>query len=200
LITESTEAADGPKDWHSIFGSTLLTKAGPKPTADVVANKKLIGLYFSASWCGPCKRFTPELVNIYEARKKTAADFEIIWLSACDTAPEMDAYYADNLPDWPAVPFQVSQGDDETRGVGFVRKKKRQAGLQQGVLGARFDVQFVPRLTLLDAETGDTILESAHDDTAFVPAVDTGKPDLERVWAEIAGLRPPAVGSRGYAS
>ena len=58
----------------------------------------------------------------------------------------------------------------------------------------------VPRLTLLDAETGDTILESAHDDTAFVPAVDTGKPDLERVWAEIAGLRPPAVGSRGYAS
>ena len=81
LITESTEAADGPKDWHSMFGSTLLTKAGPKPTADVVANKKLIGLYFSASWCGPCKRFTPELVNLYEARKKTAADFYVFFNS-----------------------------------------------------------------------------------------------------------------------
>src|SRR5205807_8190906 len=28
-----------------------------------LANKKLIAFYFSAEWCGPCRKFTPKLVD-----------------------------------------------------------------------------------------------------------------------------------------
>lgn len=169
-----------------MLGDSLLTKGGPKPTGDVLAGKKLVGLYFSASWCGPCKRFTPLLQQIYEARKAKADDFEVVFLSACETAPEMEAYY-DHMP-WTAVQFGLSQGEIGTRGVGFVRKKKREAGMQQGILGAKFNIEFVPRLVLLDAASGETLLESAHDETAWVPLADSGRPDLESLWAEIAGI------------
>ena len=35
----------------SFLPATLLTKSGPKPTAEVLAGKKAIGFYFSAHWC-----------------------------------------------------------------------------------------------------------------------------------------------------
>jgi thiol-disulfide isomerase/thioredoxin len=56
-----------------MFGDTLLTHADPskpagvlKPTAEVLAGKKFVALYFSASWCGPCKKFTPFFTVTYE--------------------------------------------------------------------------------------------------------------------------------------
>jgi hypothetical protein len=32
------------------FGEQLVTKAGTVPTADALAGKKLVGIYFSAHW------------------------------------------------------------------------------------------------------------------------------------------------------
>ena len=32
-----------------------------------LSKKKLIGLYFSAHWCPPCRAFTPELVKFRDA-------------------------------------------------------------------------------------------------------------------------------------
>merc|ERR1719191_615679 len=79
--------------WYSIFGDTLITTSGPKPTADVLGDKKVIGLYFSASWCGPCKRFTPTLSEMYQKAKVTdASAFECVFLSACNNQTEYEEY------------------------------------------------------------------------------------------------------------
>jgi thiol-disulfide isomerase/thioredoxin len=41
-------------------------------------NKKLIALYFSAHWCGPCRKFTPQLVEYYNKVAPQHPEFEII--------------------------------------------------------------------------------------------------------------------------
>ena len=41
---------------------------------------KISGLYFSASWCGPCRSFTPQLCSFYEKMKP--GDLEIVFVSS----------------------------------------------------------------------------------------------------------------------
>merc|ERR1711988_605498 len=51
--------------FKELFGNTLLTKAGLKPVEEVLADKKAVGVYFSAHWCPPCRGFTPKLAEMY---------------------------------------------------------------------------------------------------------------------------------------
>jgi thiol-disulfide isomerase/thioredoxin len=36
-----------------------------------------VALYFSASWCKPCREFTPKLVELYNKKKAEGEDFEV---------------------------------------------------------------------------------------------------------------------------
>eukprot|EP00747_Dinoflagellata_sp_TGD_P185926 gnl/TRDRNA2_/TRDRNA2_42720_c0_seq1.p1 gnl/TRDRNA2_/TRDRNA2_42720_c0~~gnl/TRDRNA2_/TRDRNA2_42720_c0_seq1.p1 ORF type:complete len:212 (+),score=42.24 gnl/TRDRNA2_/TRDRNA2_42720_c0_seq1:59-637(+) len=147
--------------WYKVLGDTLVTKEGPKPTADVIAGKKLVGLYFSGGWCPPCKRFTPKLAELYG--KRDPSEFEVLFLTACNDEAQFKEYHA-GMP-WPAVPYEVSQGTKEQQGAGFVRKAKRDDGLKQGVLGEKYAIASVPRLVLVDAQTGKAITEKGHETT-----------------------------------
>ena len=73
---------------------------------DALANKKLIGLYFSAHWCGPCRKFTPELVDYYNRVAPQHPELEIIFVSSDRSAVEMETYMREmNMP-WPAIEYQ----------------------------------------------------------------------------------------------
>ena len=87
--TTSLQAADGSfVDLESVF-----------------KHKKIIGLYFSAHWCGPCRSFTPRLVQFYNERKAAAADdFEIIFVSSDNTRSGFNDYSA-SMP-WLSLPYQ----------------------------------------------------------------------------------------------
>jgi nucleoredoxin len=66
---------------------------------------KFYGIYFSASWCGPCKQFTPELVRDYRAIKAVHPEFEIIFVSWDRTEADLHAYLRDDAMPWPALKF-----------------------------------------------------------------------------------------------
>ncbi len=68
--------------------------------------KKLIALYFSARWCGPCRKFTPQLVDYYNRVTAAHPEFEIVFVSRDRSAPAMEAYMRDMQMPWPAVQFE----------------------------------------------------------------------------------------------
>ena len=43
-----------------------------------LADKQVVGLYFSAHWCPPCRGFTPKLAEVYTAIKGTGKSLEIL--------------------------------------------------------------------------------------------------------------------------
>ena len=68
-----------------------------------VAQSKYIAFYCGAGWCGPCHRFTPQLVKFYNEAKPRYPNFEVVFLSEDKSAPEMQNYMAEMAMPFPAV-------------------------------------------------------------------------------------------------
>ena len=45
---------------------------------NVQASKKLYAFYYSASWCAPCRQFTPRLVQFYQDFAPKHPAFEVL--------------------------------------------------------------------------------------------------------------------------
>lgn len=90
------------KDVASLFGNSLIGRDGMPVNASELAGKT-VGLYFSASWCGPCRAFTPQLAPIYEGAKAANLPFEIVFVSADKDVEEFNEYFR-SMP-WKAVKY-----------------------------------------------------------------------------------------------
>jgi len=55
---------------------------GNKVPAETLKSKKYFGLYFSASWCPPCRMFTPKLSKFVTDFKAKRQDVEFIFCSS----------------------------------------------------------------------------------------------------------------------
>jgi nucleoredoxin len=71
----------------------------------VLANKKLIAFYFSAEWCGPCRKFTPQLVDYYKRVSPEHPEFEVVFFSSDKSQYAMEKYMRDENMPWPAIDF-----------------------------------------------------------------------------------------------
>ncbi len=90
--------------------------------------------------CPPCRGFTPVLVEFY---KKYAEEknFEIIFISSDRDEKSFEEYY-EGMP-WLTLDYKE-------------REKKSE-------LSSKFDVNGIPTLILLDADSGDIISTDARD-------------------------------------
>jgi nucleoredoxin len=105
---------------------------------DALENKKLIALYFSAHWCGPCRKFTPHLVDYYNRVAPQHPEFELIFVSDDRSQFGFETYMHDaNMP-WPAIHYQ---------------KLREMAGIRKYAGGG------IPCLVLVDA-SGKVISDS----------------------------------------
>jgi len=127
--TASPQAAGGGA-LVDLFGETLLSKDGKITTKDAVAGKSKILVYFSAHWCPPCRGFTPQLATAYKDSSAAMADTMVIFVSSDQDQAGFDGYYGE-MP-WHALPFD--QRDTKEK------------------LSAKFGVQGIPMLIVLDAE------------------------------------------------
>lgn len=131
-------------------------------------SKRFTILYFSASWCAPCHRFTPILAEIYSEQKE---ELEIIFCAGC-TEEERHLDYITTMP-WP-----VFQWAGSPSAYGFNRAKVREAGHPQGWLAAKYGIQSVPAAVLLDAKTGRLLCADVKRQiTLGVGDSETGEPD-----------------------
>lgn len=115
------------------FGNEVLTKSGTVPTLEAIANKKRVGIYFSAHWCPPCRGFTPVLAEFFEQLENDDPNqLQIIFVSSDRDENSFNSYY-EEMP-WAALPYSNSSA-----------KQK---------LSQRFGVSGIPTFIVLDAENG----------------------------------------------
>lgn len=77
-----------------------------------LAKKKLIALYFSAHWCGPCRQFTPQLVEFYNRVAPQHPEFEIVFVSNDRSPVAMETYMREMRMPWPAIDFAKLPGKE----------------------------------------------------------------------------------------
>lgn len=78
-------------------------KNGKTKLSDI-KNSPLIGVYFSAHWCPPCKAFTPLLSKFYKLANEKEKQIEIIFISFDRDEKSYKEYY-DSMP-WLSFPFK----------------------------------------------------------------------------------------------
>ncbi|UJR07139.1 hypothetical protein I4U23_011427 [Adineta vaga] len=99
------------------------------PTNDL--NNKVVAIYFSAHWCGPCQNLTPILIKHYKEIQSELHDrFDIVFLSSDENEAAFDEYFQ-SMP-WKALPY--SDRD---------REKK---------LSEKLNVDGIPTLVVLSAD------------------------------------------------
>jgi nucleoredoxin len=81
-------------------------------------NIKYFAFYYSASWCPPCRAFTPKLVDFYNSFKPQHPDFELIFVNHDNSAADMAAYMRTDAMPWPAARFEDIDGSNANKYCG----------------------------------------------------------------------------------
>lgn len=90
------------------FQGHLIVLEHGKPVpfdASTLKGVKYWAFYYSASWCPPCRAFTPHLVDFYKYFKKSHPNFELIFVNDDRSEDDMLAYMKNDDMTWPAVRF-----------------------------------------------------------------------------------------------
>lgn len=111
--------------YYDIIGNELIDNKNKNYDLKETTKNKYFGLYFSAKWCGPCRKFTPKLIEFYDK----VENFEVIFISLDSDEKEFNDYFS-KMP-WKSLPFDNEKSEK---------------------LSEFFSVQGIPSLVLVDYE------------------------------------------------
>ena len=96
-----------PSVFDAILDGNLVKLHGKslKTCKDFAKPAKYYLFYYTASWCGPCHRFTPSLVEFYNKNKPGNADFELVLITCDREEKAMEEYAAEMTMPWPQLKF-----------------------------------------------------------------------------------------------
>ena len=134
ILFFSTGTDLAAKDSNSLFPKKLIDNKGKSVSSKILENK-IVGIYFSAQWCPPCRGFTPSLVDF---RNKNSEDFEVVFVSSDRSSEDQLKYMEKYNMNFYAIPH----GSDAANNL----KKK-------------FEVRGIPSLVIVDAK-GNTITKN----------------------------------------
>lgn len=124
----------------NLIDDNLIDASGNKRSRDELAGK-YVGLYFSAKWCPPCRRFTPSLVDF---RNANSDEFEVIFVSSDrDEAAQKDYMNGYNMK------FLATPNGSESANT----------------LSRKFGGGGIPRLVILDPQ-GNTVTTNGRGDVS----------------------------------
>ncbi len=142
LLAKKTESLPkAPPELYEMFGDRLRTANNKPVSVDTLADK-VIGVYFSAHWCPPCRAFTPELVKFYDKLNQDGKPFEIVFVSSDRSKDAMYAYMKEMKMKWLALPY------------GDARK---------ALLSAKFGVSGIPMFVVLNSK-GEVITKNGRSE------------------------------------
>lgn len=118
-----------------MLGKTLRKPGGGEVAASEALGKDVLGLYFSAHWCGPCQAFTPELSKKYTALKEAGRSIEIVFVSSDRNASAFASYH-DSMS-FLALPYEDRDA--------------------KATLSKVFEANSIPTLVFVDGKTGAVI-------------------------------------------
>ena len=110
-------------------------------------------LYFSADWCPPCHAFTPLLTELYDEFGKEKR-VKVIFISADRDDHSFKKYFR-TMP-WYAFDYK--------------ERKKRED------LMTKFQVDEIPKLILIDGDTGEIICTNAKEQLLYLDPEGTNFP------------------------
>lgn len=92
-----------PSIYDPFLDGDLVSLKGKSLTSlrDFVKPTKYYLFYYTASWCGPCQKFTPSLVEFYNANKPGNNEFEIILVTSDSDEDSMKEYALEKKMTWP---------------------------------------------------------------------------------------------------
>lgn len=142
----------GAAGLQKLLGDKFVASDGKTPTdvETITKDADLIGIYWSAHWCGPCRGFTPKLVTFVEMLEEEGVNFPVIFASGDKDKESFAKYFASFAgPQWSAFP----QGD------------KRITALKK-----KYGVKGIPWLVVLDKQ-GNLICNEADTVVPKGPSV-----------------------------
>ena len=118
------------------------------PVTTALGSARLIGVYFSAHWCPPCRQFTPMLAELYDAIREDEHDLvsglgadehalEVVFVSSDRDLKSFEEYYGSQP--WMSIPFGESRVGQE--------------------LSGKFSVSGIPALFILSGADG-TVMDT----------------------------------------
>lgn len=96
-------AVGGPSAFDKMLEGNLVKLSGKslKTCKDATKPTKYYLFYYTASWCGPCHKFTPSLVDFYNKNKD--ASFELVLITSDSDEKAMEGYAEEMKMPWPQL-------------------------------------------------------------------------------------------------